>query len=73
VPISWVKNWGDGRIFYTNLGHNTETWTNNKLFLESLVGGIKWVLGQEPGDATPNPDLSKAQEEKAKADAGEAK
>jgi type 1 glutamine amidotransferase len=72
VPVAWVKNWGDGRIFYTNLGHNTETWSN-KLFLESLVGGIKWVLGQESGDATPNPELSKAQEEKAKADAGEAK
>lgn len=68
VPISWVKAWGDGRIFYTNLGHNTETWSN-KTYIESLLGGIKWVLGQEPGDATPNPDVSKAQEQKAKADA----
>jgi type 1 glutamine amidotransferase len=72
VPVSWVKNYGDGRIFYTNLGHNTETWTN-KLFIESLLGGIKWVLGLEPGDATPNPEVSQAQEEKAKADAGEGK
>ena len=72
VPVSWVKNYGDGRIFYTNLGHNTETWTN-KQFIESLLGGIKWVLGLEPGDATPNPEVSQAQEEKAKADAGEGK
>jgi type 1 glutamine amidotransferase len=72
VPVSWVKTYGDGKVFYTNLGHNTETWTN-KLFIESLLGGIKWVLGQEPGDATPNPEVSKAQEEKAKADAGDSK
>jgi hypothetical protein len=32
------------------------------------LGAIKWELNLEPGDATPNPDLSKAQEEKAKAD-----
>jgi hypothetical protein len=36
--------------------------------MESLLGGVKWVLGQEEGDATPNPDLSAEQEKKAKAD-----
>jgi uncharacterized protein len=72
VPVAWVKNWGEGRIFYTNLGHNAETWAN-KQYIESLTGGIKWVLGLEPGDATPNPEVSQAQEEKAKADAGDAK
>jgi hypothetical protein len=68
VPVAWVKNYGDGKVFYTNLGHNTETWAN-KQFIESLLGGIKWVLGREEGDATPNPEVSKAQEAKAKADA----
>jgi hypothetical protein len=68
VPIAWVKTYGEGKIFYTNLGHNTETWAN-KQFIESLLGGIKWVMGLEEGDATPNPEVSKAQEEKAKADA----
>ena len=68
VPVAWVKNYGDGRVFYTNLGHNPETWTN-KMVLESLLQGVKWITGQVEGDATPNPELSKAQEEKAKADA----
>jgi type 1 glutamine amidotransferase len=72
VPVSWVKNFGEGRIFYTNLGHNTETWAN-KQFIESVLGGIKWVLGLEPGDATPNPEVSQAQNEKAKVDAGDSK
>lgn len=33
--------------------------------MASLLGGIKWILGREPGDATPNPELS-AGEEKSK-------
>jgi type 1 glutamine amidotransferase len=72
VPITWVKEYGAGKVFYTNLGHNTETWANRQ-YRESILGGIKWVLGLEAGDATPNPELSKAQEAKAKADAGEAR
>jgi hypothetical protein len=70
VPVAWAKEYGQGRMFYTNLGHNPETWTNPK-FLESVEQGILWSLGKIDGNAAPNPELSKAQEEKAKADAGE--
>jgi type 1 glutamine amidotransferase len=66
VPVSWVKDWGHGKIFYTNLGHNETTWTD-KRFLASVEGGIRWLLGMEQGDATPNPELSKAENQKAKA------
>jgi len=66
VPISWVKEYGKGKVFYTNLGHNEVTWTN-KTFLKSVEGGVRWVLGQESGDATPNPEVSKAEDEKSKA------
>lgn len=69
VPVAWVKNYGEGKVYVNNLGHNEVTWTN-KQFLDSLTGGIKWITNQEPGDATPNPAVSKAQEDKAKADAG---
>jgi type 1 glutamine amidotransferase len=69
VPIAWVKNYGDGRVFYISLGHREEVW-QNPTYRESLLGGIRWILGQEPGDATPNPEVSAAQEEKAKRDAG---
>jgi len=72
VPISWVKEYGDGKIFYTNLGHNKETWAN-KTYRESILGGIRWVMGLDEGDATPNPEVSKAQHEKSKKDAGEQK
>ena len=69
VPIAWAREWGEGRIFYTNLGHRNETWTN-KTFLNSTEGAVRWVMGLENADVTPNPKVSQAQEEKAKADAG---
>lgn len=69
VPVAWVKDYGQGRLFYTNLGHNEGTWTD-KRFLGSVTGGIRWVMGLEKADATPNPDLSAAEEKKAKEAAG---
>ena len=67
VPIAWVKNYGDGKVLHMSLGHREDVWTNEK-YMQSLLGGIKWILGLEPGDATPNPEVSAAQEAKAKAD-----
>jgi type 1 glutamine amidotransferase len=66
-PIAWCRTYGDGKVFYISLGHNESVWANPK-YQESLLGAMKWILNIEPGDATPNPDLSKAQEAKAKAD-----
>lgn len=71
VPIAWVKNFGDGKVMHMSLGHREDVWTNVK-YLQSLLGGIKWIMGLESGDATPNPDTSSAQEAKAKADAAAA-
>lgn len=68
VPIAWVKEWGDGRVFYISLGHQEDIWTNEK-YMESVLGGIKWILRKEDGDATPNPDVSEKWNEKSKADA----
>lgn len=70
VPVAWVKPYGEGRIYYTNLGHNEATWTN-PIFLDSVTAGVQWVLGNVDGTIEPNPELSAAQEAKAKADAGE--
>jgi hypothetical protein len=67
VPIAWVKNYGDGRVLHMSLGHREDVWTN-EIYMKSLLGGVKWILGLEPGDASPNPAVSAAQEAKAKAD-----
>lgn len=68
VPLSWIKEYGEGRLFYTNLGHNEKTWTDKK-FLAHVEGGLKWALRLADGDATPNPELQTQLEEKAKKDA----
>ena len=67
VPIAWVKNYGDGRVLHMSLGHREDVWSN-ATYQQSLLGGIKWIMGLEPGDATPNPEVSAAQEAKAKTD-----
>jgi type 1 glutamine amidotransferase len=67
VPIAWVKEYGDGKVFHMSLGHREDVWTN-PTYRASLLGGIKWILGYEEGEAAPNPELSAEQEAKAKAD-----
>lgn len=64
VPVAWVKSYGEGRVYYNNLGHNDATWTN-QAFLDSVTAGVKWVRGDVTGPSEPNPDLSAAQEELA--------
>ena len=46
-PQSWWRYWGEGRVFYTSLGHLAETWTNDSAFKAHLTGGIRWALGLE--------------------------
>lgn len=62
VPVCWVREWGAGKVYFNNLGHNETTWTN-PAFLESIANAVKWIRGLEPGDATPNPEVSREQEE----------
>jgi len=56
--ISWCQKVGEGRSFYTSLGHRKEVWQDPR-FQEHLLGGIKWALKQLPGDATPSAQLKK--------------
>jgi type 1 glutamine amidotransferase len=67
VPVLWVKEYGEGKAMHMSLGHNEAVWENPK-YLESLAGGVKWILGKEEGNAKPNPEVSAEQEKKAKAD-----
>jgi type 1 glutamine amidotransferase len=51
-PISWCKKYGEGNVFYTALGHREDVW-ENPTYQKHILGGIKWALRLEPGDATP--------------------
>ncbi|WP_437186118.1 ThuA domain-containing protein [Planctomicrobium sp. SH668] len=67
VPVCWIKNYGDGKVYCNNLGHNETTWTRAD-YMESIENAVKWIRGDIEIDATPNPELSAAQETKAQAD-----
>ncbi len=67
VPVCWVKNYGEGRVYFNNLGHREDSWTN-KPYLDSITQAVKWIRGEFEIDASPNPEVSNAQEAKAKAD-----
>ena len=60
VPVCWVRQYGQGRLFYTNLGHNEGTWKDGK-FQEHIIAGFRWALQLDEGDATPNPDAQRTQ------------
>ncbi|MFD2163216.1 ThuA domain-containing protein [Paradesertivirga mongoliensis] len=42
--ISWYHKFEGGRVFYTGLGHTSESFNSDKDFLNHLLGGIKYAL-----------------------------
>lgn len=60
VPVAWCKQVGQGRLFYNNMGHRSETWQDPR-FLQSILNAVRWIDGQLEGEAEPNPDVSQAQ------------
>jgi len=57
-PISWCKEYGQGRVFYTSLGHREDvwdpTWPNRvnppkvaEDYQDHILAGIRWALGLE--------------------------
>jgi len=46
LPISWSHEFEGGRVFYTAMGHTSESFAD-PLFIEHLTGGLRWVLGLE--------------------------
>ncbi|MEQ9409187.1 MAG: ThuA domain-containing protein [Fuerstiella sp.] len=70
VPVAWVKSYGDGKVYVNNLGHNESSWADQR-YLDSITAAVRWVRGEIEGKSAPNPELSQAQQEAARAAAGE--
>lgn len=45
-PYTWVKEHGQGRVFYTAFGHDERTFRNPG-FLQLVKSGILWAVGEE--------------------------
>ena len=43
LPLAWAKSHGQGRVFYTALGHREDVW-ENPLYQQHVLGGIRWIL-----------------------------
>ncbi len=71
VPVIWCRTYGKGKVLHTELGHNQKVWESD-VYQKHLTTGIEWLLRKVEADATPNPDVSKQEEEIAKKAAGEA-
>ena len=65
-PISWCKQFGKGRVFYTSLGHREDMWDAewgganrknspeiSKAYQQHILAGIQWALGQAKGSGKP--------------------
>ena len=60
VPVSWVRDYGKGRVFSTNFGHNESTW-RDPVFQKHATEGIAWALGRFAAPAEPNPEVQAAE------------
>ncbi len=67
-PLAWCRDYGQGKVFYTSLGHREDLWDADpsiadrqnppevsKAFQAHILGGIKWALGLAAGNSNPHP------------------
>ena len=43
-PMAWYHSYEGGKVFYTELGHTTESYSE-PMFLQHILGGIKYSMG----------------------------
>ena len=44
-PLAWRRSYGDGRVFYTALGHPSDTWLDER-FQNLLLNAVIWLAGE---------------------------
>ena len=50
--LAWCREYGEGHLFYTALGHREDVWTDPR-FQQHLMAGIEWAV--EGADYSPPP------------------
>lgn len=56
-PIAWVQSVGEGRVFYSSIGHNNSMFYN-PLVLKHYLAGIQFACGDLPADTTPSAKIA---------------
>lgn len=52
--VAWAKTYGQGRVFYTTLGHVEANWDRPEM-QAMMTGAIRWALRLIDADVTPRP------------------
>lgn len=52
-PVAWVQKVGNGRVFYTSIGHNPHIYWD-PMMLKHYLAGIQFVAGDLPANTTPS-------------------
>ncbi len=52
-PLSWIRTYGQGRVFYTSFAHNHHLYWNPAI-LGHILAGVQFALGDLPVDTTPS-------------------
>jgi type 1 glutamine amidotransferase len=45
-PLAWTIDVGEGRVFYSALGHRDDVWRDQR-YVEHVLAGIKWAAKRE--------------------------
>jgi type 1 glutamine amidotransferase len=51
--MSWIRQYGEGRVFYSSLGHNPRLFWDHRI-LAHFLAGIQFALGDLEADARPS-------------------
>lgn len=51
--VSWIREYGRGRVFYTVLGHNPTMFSTPEI-ASHMLGGLQFILGDLQADTTPS-------------------
>jgi type 1 glutamine amidotransferase len=52
-PDTWARKHGDGRVFYTAMGHREDVWTN-PLYQKIILSSLAWITKATDFDLQPN-------------------
>lgn len=53
-PLAWIKNYGEGRVFFGSFAHASETWDNRDI-QQMYFEAIRWALRLTDADPAPHP------------------
>lgn len=52
-PSTWIRQQGQGRVFYTSMGHREDVWTS-PIFRKVALAGLNWAAGNSTYTVKPN-------------------